>query len=87
MGDYSPHRKRWYEVNASSRGASHFRRHYGPPSDNRAFNPANYFDIEVFKGYKKAEYTNPRTEKPDNDGGKNEGYPVTSDQPYFLPQL
>ena len=60
------HQERWFEVDASIRGARHFDKKYGSGAPGYKKNSSNYFDRESFEHvgtdpYNKTPYINPRT--------------------------
>lgn len=58
-----PHKKRWFEVNASKLGAEHFDRHYGKDENGNRVKDENHFDIDTFTKGGSFHYWNPRLGK------------------------
>jgi len=58
--DGRDHRSRWFEVDASRRGAKHFDKKYGSGAAGYIPNNSNYFDIYSFYTNKTSPYSNAR---------------------------
>lgn len=59
-----PHENRWFETDASRRGANHFDRKYGSGSRGYTAGSALYFDKNTFSTGNTSPYVNPRTGLP-----------------------
>ena len=57
------HMHRWFEIDASRRGANHFDKYYGSGADGYSKGDPNYFDFSSFVTGNNAPYINPRTGK------------------------
>ena len=57
------HMHRWFEIDASRRGANHFDKYYGSGADGYSKGEPNYFDFSSFVTGNNAPYINPRTGK------------------------
>lgn len=66
------HRNRWFEADASYKGAEYFDKYYGSGNEDYKEDSEDFFDINSFKTGKESLYTNPRTNE------KNERYHPTS---------
>lgn len=55
------HSDRWFEVDASRRGAEHFDKKYGSGKNGYKEGSKDYFDIKSFESGKDVPYLNPRT--------------------------
>ncbi len=55
------HNSRWFEVDASRRGAKHFDKKYGSGAKGYIAGSADYFDISAFEKGRYTPYYNPRT--------------------------
>jgi hypothetical protein len=63
--DTDRHDTRWFEADASYKGAKYFDKHYGSGKDGYVAGSADYFDRESFINGRGSPYTNPR------NGGNN----------------
>ena len=70
--DSPRHRNRWFEADASYKGAEYFDKYYGSGNEDYKEDSEDFFDINSFKTGKESLYTNPRTNE------KNERYHPTS---------
>ena len=70
--DSPRHRNRWFEADASYKGAEYFDKYYGSGNEDYKEDSEVFFDINSFKTGKESLYTNPRTNE------KNERYHPTS---------
>lgn len=62
--------RRWFEIDASKRGARHFDKYYGRGREGYTPNDPNYFDLQSFVTGNSSPYFNPRTNK-DTDNAPN----------------
>ena len=70
--DGNDHRTRWFEVDASRRGAEYFDKHYGSGSDGYFYKSEEHFDVASFESGEHSPYKNPRT------GTRyNKGFPIS----------
>lgn len=57
----SDHLRRWFEVDASRRGAEYFDKRYGTGANGYVYKDPNYFDVASFSSNYYSPYNNPRT--------------------------
>lgn len=55
------HLRRWFEVDASRRGAEYFDKRYGTGANGYVYKDPNYFDVASFSSNYYSPYNNPRT--------------------------
>ena len=83
----SDHLRRWFEVDASRRGAEYFDKRYGSGAPGYVPKDPNYFDISSFMNGGNSPYINPRT----GTSYYMKGFPVTnpiqSFWDYFFPAI
>ena len=80
------HKYRWFEVDASRKGAEHFDKKYGGGKKGYVQGNANYFDINSFQTDGYSPYINPRTKS-----FYQKGFPISDPKmsfwDYFLPSI
>lgn len=80
------HRNRWFEVDASRRGAAYFDEHYGSGKSGYVKGSPDYFDIYSFSISGSSPYINPRTGISDQNR-----FPITSSHyifwDYYIPHI
>lgn len=81
------HHSRWFEVDASRRGAEYFDKRYGSGADGYVRKNENYFDLESFIKGKGSPYINPRTGSTDHKKIFSISNPKNCFWDYFFPVI
>jgi hypothetical protein len=78
---------RWFEIDASKRGAYHFDKYYGSGKKGYIKNDPNYFDKESYETGGKSPYVNPRTGRNYGHAGNPLSGQKNSGADYLVPLL
>ena len=85
--DGNDHRTRWFEVDASRRGAEYFDKHYGSGADGYFYKSEKHFDVASFESGVFSPYINPRTGTAYNKKGFSISEPIQSIWDYAFPVI
>ena len=82
-----PHKMRWFEVDASRRGAEHFDKKYGRGKEGYEQGSADYFDINSFQSLHDSPYSNPRDKTFNNRNYFPISNSISNSWDYIIPSL
>jgi hypothetical protein len=87
--DSPRHHDRWFEADASYKGAAYFDKYYGSGKDGYVAGSLDYFDRESFinGSIKNSPYINPRTGKTNSSDRQIGGKFHWTDIPIYIPLL
>ena len=85
--DSPRHDDRWFEADASYKGAKYFDKHYGSGKDGYVAGSADYFDRNSFVNKGNSPYMNPRTEGYNYSGNPTGGTFHGTDIAIYIPVL